>query len=257
MKQVIHVDGDVHTPYGATESLPVASISAIEVLSETAARSARGAGTCVGRRFPGIRWKVIGITDGPLANLSDATELPAGQIGELIVQGPVVTRQYVTRVEANALHKIRDGDSFWHRMGDVGYVDDGERFWFCGRKSHRVVTNQRVMFTIPCEAIFNQHPRIYRSALVGLGARGHQRPVLVAETWPDKQPTHVDDQRQLVTELLALAGAHSLTRDILDVLLSPALPVDIRHNSKIFREQVAVWAEKQLKASPSPHAMLI
>src|SRR6185369_5843753 len=124
-----------------------------------------------------------------------AEVLPPGEIGELIVQGGVVTTEYVTRVDANALHKIKDSDKFWHRMGDVGYLEpaagDGERnqrFWFCGRKSHRVMTERGTLFTIPCEAIFNQHERIYRSALVGVGSLGRQRPVIIAEPWPEKRP---------------------------------------------------------------------
>ena len=120
MKRAIAPDGDVHTPYGATEALPVASISATEVLGETAARSQQGAGTCVGRRFPGIQWKVIRIDDGPIPAIEAAEELPRGEIGELIVQGPVVTRQYVTRCEANALHKIRDGASVLASHGRRG-----------------------------------------------------------------------------------------------------------------------------------------
>ncbi len=59
MKGCIANDGDVHTPYGATESLPVASISAGEVLRETRQAWAQGGGTCVGGKFPGIEWKVI------------------------------------------------------------------------------------------------------------------------------------------------------------------------------------------------------
>ena len=127
--------------------MPVASISASEVLGETAAATAKGAGTCVGSRFSGIEWKIIDITDEPIVDISDTREVPAGEIGELIVRGAVVTREYVTRVEANALAKIADGDAVWHRMGDVGYLDDTGRFWFCGRKAHRVVTSEGTMFT--------------------------------------------------------------------------------------------------------------
>src|SRR5262245_13408264 len=134
IKAAIPADGDVHTPYGATEALPVASIAASEVLAETAAQTAAGAGTCVGRHFPGIQWKVIRITDGPIATLAEAEELPPGEIGELIVRGPVVTTEYITRTDCNPLHKIRDGNSFWHRMGDVGWLEANGRFWFCGRK---------------------------------------------------------------------------------------------------------------------------
>jgi olefin beta-lactone synthetase len=254
MKNAIPPDGDVHTPYGATESLPVASIAASEVLAQTAAKSALGAGTCVGRRFPGMEWKVIRISDGPIATLADAELLPAGEIGELIVQGGVVTTEYVTRTDANALHKIKDGDKFWHRMGDVGYLekidpadnDRSQRFWFCGRKSHRVITAGGTLFTIPCEAIFNQHERIYRSALVGVGPRGQQRPVIIAEPWPEKRPKDATDEPRLLAELAALGTKHSHTSGIQDFFLLETLPTDIRHNAKIFREKLAVWAAKKL-----------
>lgn len=246
MKDAIHAEGDVHTPYGATESLPVASISASEVLGETAARSAEGAGTCVGRRFPGIQWKVIRVSDEPIETVDDVEELPAGEIGELIVAGPVVTREYVTRREANREHKIRDGAAVWHRIGDMGYLDEQERFWFCGRKAHRVITPQRVLYTIPCEAVFNQHPKVYRSALVGVGKRGEQRPVIVVETWPEHWPRSLEQCESLVSDLCAQGQLHEHTRDIHDVLLHPSLPVDIRHNAKIFREKLAVWAAKQV-----------
>ncbi|MCA9227399.1 MAG: AMP-binding protein, partial [Planctomycetales bacterium] len=232
-------------PYGATESLPVASIESREVLEETAARSATGAGTCVGRRFAQIDWRVIRISDEPLATIDQTEELPRGEIGELIVRGPVVTSQYVTRVEANPLHKIQDGDTFWHRIGDVGYLDEQDRFWFCGRKAHRLLTADGPMYTIPCEAIFNQHNQIYRSALVGVGPAGSQRPVIVAEPWPNAAES-VSDQQTLITELRELAQQYDHTRAITDFLLHPSLPVDIRHNAKIFREKLAVWAAEKL-----------
>ncbi|MGI8978593.1 MAG: fatty acid CoA ligase family protein [Pirellulaceae bacterium] len=253
MKNAIAPDGDVHTPYGATESLPVASIAASEVLAQTAAKSAEGAGTCVGRRFPGMEWKVIRITDGPIATLDRAEELSPGKIGELIVQGGVVTTEYVTRVDANALHKIKDGEEFWHRMGDVGYLeppadadDWSQRFWFCGRKSHRVIMASGTLFTIPCESIFNQHERIYRSALVGVGTPGQQRPVIIAEPWPEKRPRDEQDRQQLISELAALAAKHTHTLSIKDFFLMDTLPTDIRHNAKIFREKLAVWAATKL-----------
>ena len=185
MKACIAPDGDMHTPYGATEALPVASISATDVLGETEQRTSQGTGVCVGRRFGGMNWRVIRIVDGPLPTIAQTTELPRGEIGELIVQGPVVTTEYVTSTQANAAAKIADdshtvnGDAaaigFWHRMGDVGYLDDQDRFWFCGRMSQRVTTPNGPMFTVPTAAIFDRHPDVFRSALVGLGPRGNQR----------------------------------------------------------------------------------
>jgi acyl-CoA synthetase (AMP-forming)/AMP-acid ligase II len=256
MKQAIHPEGDIHTPYGATEALPVASIAASEVLRETAARTATGAGTCVGRRFPGIEWKVIAIDDGPLTSIEQVRELPRGEIGELIVRGPVVTSEYVTRTDCNPLHKIADGETFWHRMGDVGYLEPtpadqprGERFWMCGRKSHRVVTRAQTLFTEPCEAIFNQHPHVYRSALVGVGPLGQQRPVIIVEPWPEHMPKDRAAARKLLGELNSLGEQNILTRAIDTFFIHASLPVDIRHNAKIFREKLAVWAAKKLPGS--------
>ncbi|MBM4093232.1 MAG: AMP-binding protein [Planctomycetes bacterium] len=246
MKRAIHPAGDVHTPYGATEALPVASISASEVLGETARLTAIGHGTCVGRRFPGIDWKVIRIRDDAIAEIGQIEELPVGQIGELMVRGPVVTDQYVTATHANALHKVRDGDSVWHRMGDLGYLDESGRFWFCGRKSHRLLTETGPMYTIPCEAVFNQHPDVYRSALVAVGPPGRQTPVLVVEPWPDRMPKSRTQRRELTGQLRSIAQQHAHTRNIEHVLLHRSFPVDIRHNAKIFREKLAVWAARRL-----------
>lgn len=247
MKAAIAPHGDVHTPYGATESLPVASISASDVLGATRALWAEGAGTCVGSKFPGIEWRVIDIVDGPLPNLSQTVAKPVFEIGELIVSGPVVTREYVTRTESNALAKIADGDRIWHRMGDVGYLDQQGRFWFCGRMAHRVQASHGTMFTIPCEAIFNQHPDIYRSALVGVGPAGSQRPVIIAEPWPGRFPRGRAARQKLLDELAELGQANELTAKIRDFILHPSLPVDVRHNAKIFRERLAVWAAQKLR----------
>jgi acyl-CoA synthetase (AMP-forming)/AMP-acid ligase II len=247
MKACIAADGEVHTPYGATEALPVASITAGEVLAETRYRWAQGGGTCVGRKFPGIEWKVIHIADRPLATLADAVELPAGQIGEIIVRGPVVTRRYVTRREANDLAKIEDGGRVWHRMGDVGYLDEAGRFWFCGRMAQRVQTAAGTLFTIPCEAIFDQHPAVFRAALVGIGAPGSQRPAIVVEPWPGKGPKGARARQALVAELQALARGNPLTAAIDDFLIHRAMPVDVRHNAKIFREKLAAWAARKLR----------
>ncbi|MEX2141668.1 MAG: fatty acid CoA ligase family protein [Pirellulales bacterium] len=262
MRAVIHPDGEVHTPYGATEALPVATIGSSEVLTETWSLTEQGGGVCVGRRFRGIEWRVIRIIDGPIHSIDQAEELPVGEIGELIVRGPVVTTEYVTRRAANALAKIEDrqtsalplpktlpegaGASFWHRMGDCGYFDDQERFWFCGRVTHRVLTKAGPMYTIPCEAIFNRHAAVFRSALVGVGATGAQTPVIVVERNRDMPTGRGLDRDGLIKELRKLAQANPLTTAIEDFLIHPSMPVDVRHNAKIFREKLAIWAASRI-----------
>ncbi len=246
IKSIISPEGEAYTPYGATESLPVACISATEVLEQTAMMAGHGKGTCVGRKFPDMNWRVIGISDAPIFDIADATELATGEIGELIVRGDVVTDQYVTRFEANALHKIKDGDGFWHRMGDVGYIDQANRFWFCGRKNHRVQTAEGTLYSVACEGIFNSHPAVFRSALVGVGKAGNKTPVIVFQPWADKFPNRQRDQVLLIEELRSLAGRNKMTNRIKIFLIRKNLPVDIRHNSKIYREQLADWAAKKI-----------
>ena len=249
LRGIVHPDADIFTPYGATEALPIASIESRQVIEETSTASRQGRGTCVGQRFEQIEWRVIAIVDGPLQTMAEVHELPAGEIGELMVTGPVVTQQYVTRTEQNALHKVQEGDRVWHRMGDLGYLDEEDRFWFCGRKAHRVTTADGELYTVPCEAIFNEHAAVYRTALVGVGPRGQQHPVLIVEPLERSRYRTPQAAHELVASLQQLAQSRDLTSSITDIRIYPdRLPVDIRHNSKIFREQLAEWAAGEGRA---------
>lgn len=250
MRKLLPDDACMYTPYGATEALPVASIESREVLGGLAEKSRQGAGTCVGKNFSGIEWRVIEINDGPLNSIDQTRELPLGQIGELMVTGKVVTQTYVTRLDQNPLHKVTDGDRVWHRMGDVGYLDNEGRFWFCGRKSHRVRTAAGNLYTEPCEAIVNKHPKVHRSALIGLGQPNQQTPVIVVEPWPEHRPASEHESDMLLGELRSMCEQHDVTAQIKHFLIYPKrLPTDIRHNSKIFREQLVPWVAKQLGGS--------
>ena len=246
MQACIADDGEVHTPYGATEALPIASIGAAEVLNETWSQTETGAGVCVGSRFHGIEWRVIEINDGPIASIADAKPLPRGEIGELIVRGPVVTTEYVTRAECNPLAKIADLDGFWHRMGDVGYLDEQDRFWYCGRVAHRVRTKNGTLYTAPVEEIFNTHPKVFRSALVGVGPPGEQTAVLFYELSPiQAQGIKAGrEQLQIISDLMELKAENPRLAEIELILPIERMPVDIRHNTKINREKLAVEATR-------------
>ena len=227
----------VFTPYGATESLPVAVIGSDDILAETRHGTEAGQGVCVGTPVPSMEVAIVPISDDPIAEWNDVQTLPAGEIGEIVVKGPVVTPGYYAREASTALAKIRDGQHVRHRMGDVGYLDESGRLWMCGRKAHRVQTPNGPMFTVPCEAIFNTLPEVRRTALVGLGEAGAARPAICVELMPDAA------WEQTEAKLRALAAEHAVTREI-DTFLHHrgGFPVDVRHNSKIFREKLAAWA---------------
>lgn len=240
---LLTADTEIFTPYGATESLPVCSIGSKEILSETAAMTDKGHGICVGKPVDGIRLEIITITDEPIDHWQDSLIVADGNVGEIVVQGNQVTAGYYQRTEADQLSKITDsGKGFFHRMGDLGWRDTQGRIWFCGRKSQRVETENGAMFTIPVEAVFNTHPEVFRTALVGIGKDKHKKPVLCVEL--EKQCK--TDKEQIKNELLAVAASFPHTSKITTILFHPAFPVDIRHNAKIFREKLTVWAEKKL-----------
>jgi acyl-CoA synthetase (AMP-forming)/AMP-acid ligase II len=236
----------VFTPYGATEALPVCSIGSAEILSETRFATDQGRGVCIGRPVPGTELEIIPICDTPIEKWSDSLRLDQNEIGEIVVKGGQVTGSYFNRTESTALGKIPDPDcgGFYHRMGDLGYRDEQGRIWFCGRKSHRVSTAEEILFTIPCEAVFNTHKEVFRTALVGVGSPGKALPVLCIELEPSARNIDLDRIRQ---ELLTIGAGETITRNIKTILFHPAFPVDIRHNAKIFREKLAVWAEKSLR----------
>ncbi len=235
----------VFTPYGATESLPVCNIGSDEVLGETAAATEQGRGICVGRPVDGVAVRIIQISDKAIENWSDQLLVAAGEIGEITVQGPVVSASYWARPEQTALAKICDEQgSVIHRMGDLGYLDDQGRLWMCGRKSHRVQTVKGDLCTIPIERFFDSHAALGRTALVGSGAAGSQQPVLLVE---EESLAAGSDVSVVIEELKAMAASQPLTAGIDEIQLYPgSFPVDIRHNAKIRREDLRVWLSGRL-----------
>ena len=207
--------------------------------------SESGEGVCVGRPVEPNHVRIIKISDMAFNDFSETTEMPPGMPGEIVVSGPSCTDSYWKRDSDTAMAKITDANgTIWHRMGDAGIMDGMGRLWYCGRVSQRIETGQEVLFADQCEAVFNQHPDLVRSAVVGVGARGAQIPVLCIEVKGKLSPV---DTERVHFDLLQLAQAFALTRSIHTVLFHPGFPVDIRHNSKINREELAQWAATKMQ----------
>jgi len=219
-------NGSVHTPYGATEAVPLACASASEILREVETHR----GTLVGRPLRDVELRIVAISDGPLA---EARALPVGEVGEIVVRGPVVSRTYERRRDADSLAKIPDPGGHWHRMGDLGCLDGAGRLWFCGRKSERVDSGATTLFTACVEPRFEAHPSVQRVALVRAGGKA----ILVVEARPGAKA-----DAKAAAEILALRGELPVER----VLFKRRLPLDARHGAKILRGELAHWAEGRL-----------
>jgi olefin beta-lactone synthetase len=257
-RELLRPGVELHTPYGATEALPVATIGSADVLGETWDRTSKGWGTCVGAPFPGVTVEIVRITDDPMPSWSSDLRVPVGEVGEIAVFAPIVSPEYKDRPDANAVSKIlRDGE-IGHRMGDLGYVDDAGRVWFCGRKSHAlwldpaavpepVSRPDGLVPAVPVEGVFNEHPKVLRTALVGVGEPGAMRPVLwveleAGESWSEP----------LAAEILTLADGTRWEGLVSVALHHPGFPTDPRHNSKIKRDALREQAAARAPALAGP-----
>lgn len=253
--KMLGVGVPVLNSYGATESLPISMIASDELLTTTQTTD-NGGGICVGRAIDGVSIEIIGITEADIPEWDNGLRLNAGEIGEIVVTGPMVSQSYYRREKATTAAKIwdRERQTFRHRMGDLGYLDDSGRLWMCGRKAHRVDATQggqciKRYYSIPSERIFNTHPNVKRSALVGIKVKGQGgvceiEPLICIEL---DQSLVCNKSAQLYQELMAIAEQYSQTQGIRRFLIHPDFPVDVRHNAKIFREKLAVWAQSQTK----------
>jgi len=239
--------GEAYTPYGATEALPVTLISSEEVMAtaETPAISGEQ-GTLVGKPVNGVQLKVVRVMNGAVQTISDVEEVSEGEIGEIIVSGQTVSPAYLNRIEATKLAKIRDGSHFWHRMGDMGYLDEEGRVYFCGRVAHTVEVPGKVYYSIPTERILNQHAKVRRSALVKLEKK--ESAAIVIEPLPQYWPESAEEKSRFINELKELATTDTLTSSIEDFFFHRSFPVDGRHNAKIFRDKLGVWANQEVSS---------
>lgn len=230
--------------YGATESLPISMIGS-DALFTTSELTDQGKGICVGKPISSVDISIIAITDDPIKNWDSITPLAANHIGEIVVKGPMVSQSYYQRDQATKNAKIDDGEVYRHRMGDVGYLDDEGLLWMCGRKGHIVDAkrgNQKLKryYTIPCERVFNTHPQVKRSAIVGVEVAGDTVPVVCIELNKD---IVCSTANVLYQDLIKLAEQYPHTEGINRFLIHSDFPVDVRHNAKIFREKLTVWAQ--------------
>jgi len=218
---------EILVAYGSTEAEPVAHLTAEERLAAVNPARPQAPGYCAGRPIDRIRAKVARIEAGPITLGAEgwaAWELPAGEIGELIVSGDHVCRDYYRNPRAVGENKIADGEAVWHRMGDTGSFDAEGRFWLAGRVHSTIRRGGALIHPQLVEqAACGEDPRIRRIAAIGMpDPELGERVVLVVET----------EEEGIEGEIAALVAAAGLAADEI-VLASEPLPVDPRHNSKI------------------------
>jgi acyl-coenzyme A synthetase/AMP-(fatty) acid ligase len=230
LKQVFPLAA-VQSPYGATEALPLTDAPGSFLYD--CFNNEANVGTPIGKPLPGIVLKIV--KEGSFE------ALPVGQVGEVVVQGAVVSPAYDGLLEVNAKSKWIDGDGqLWHRMGDLGYVDERGFFWFCGRIVEKVENDGKIWYPDVCERFFLAHEAVQRAALVGLPHGDKLRPAIAIQLKPNKDHC----LKTIKAALHKLAKSNVYTRDIEDFYFCDTFPVDRRHNAKIHRLQLASMIAK-------------
>jgi acyl-coenzyme A synthetase/AMP-(fatty) acid ligase/pimeloyl-ACP methyl ester carboxylesterase len=241
----------LHTPYGMTESLPVADVDLV-VLEEVGC----GRGVCVGAAVPGGEVMIV-----PLGfDAAEAVvELPCGVTGEVLVRSPWMSAGYDRAwTVQRAARPVDSAGRIWHRSGDVGHVDAQARLWIEGRSVHVIHAVHGPVTPVPVEVRVEQVPGVRRVAAVGVGPRGVQELVVVVET-EDSVGARRSPMPGVATPRIGLASvpfseqvrAAVAPLPVAAVCLTSALPVDIRHNAKIDRAAVAEQMERFLSGAGS------
>ena len=221
---------EILVAYGSTEAEPVAHLAAEERLAAVNPDRPLAPGYCAGRPIERIRARVVRIHEGPIELGEEGWadwELPAGEIGELIVSGDHVCRDYYRNPGAVRENKIADGadaGAVWHRMGDTGSFDPEGRFWLAGRVHSTIRRAGKLVHPQLLEqAACGEDPRLGRVAAVGLPDPDlGERVVLVVQT----------EEQGIAEEIAQRLAAAGLGADEI-LLTADPLPVDPRHNSKI------------------------
>ncbi|MEM8618986.1 MAG: alpha/beta fold hydrolase [Actinomycetota bacterium] len=222
----------LHTPYGMTESLPVADIELAAI--DVADQADPNGGVCVGPPVDGV--------DAIIAAYNfDAGEpvvaLGAGVTGEILVRSPWTSAGYDGLWATEAAARPVDATGVqWHRTGDVGHVDAQGRLWVEGRSVHVIDAPGAPITPVPVERAVERRLRGTRVAAVGVGPSGRQQLVVVVEQRGQNGLSSADIAAKVRSAVEPLGVA------VAAVLAAGDIPVDIRHEAKIDRGAVARWA---------------
>ena len=233
-------NASLHTPYGMTEALPVTDISL-----EGIRAAGSGNGVCVGTPVSRAEVAVAEVFDD--GSVGSEPRTTPNLTGEILVRAPHVKDRYdrlwITESRSSSIPG-------WHRTGDVGHLDDAGRLWVEGRLGHILTTADGVRTPVAAEQAAESVDGVGRVAVAGVGPAGAQVPVAVLETVPPV--------RRAGTAPAPLAAAvrdrvrEQCGLDLAAVLVLPAMPTDIRHNSKIDRTALSGWASRLLAGGPVP-----
>ena len=167
--------------YGLSETSPVASFNHPD--------RERKAGS-IGTPVDGVEMKVVD---------DEGHDLPAGEVGEIVIRGHNVMKGYWNRPDATA-EAIRDG---WFHTGDMAKVDEDGYFFIVDRKKDMIIRGGYNVYPREIEEILYEHPTVREVAVVGIPHDELGEEIGAAVALKNGAETTADELRAYVKEQVA------------------------------------------------------
>ncbi len=111
----------------------------------------------VGICFPSTDCRVVDLGDG-------VTEVPSGELGEVIVKGPQVMKGYWNMPEETAM-TLKDG---WLYTGDIGRMDEDGYLYIVDRKKDMIIASGYNIYPRDIEEVLYEHPAVQEAVVIGV-----------------------------------------------------------------------------------------
>lgn len=205
--------------YGSTEAEPISSVNATRLLHEK--NNIQACGLMAGKPDSNIEVRIIKLTDENIKvsseeELDDITVQP-GNIGEIIVKGNHVLREYFNNNEALRRNKIFINNTCWHRTGDSGMLDETGILYLTGRCNILIKYNGKIISPFIYENFFQTINGVEMGAVI----MRNEKPAAIIEL---KERSKKSSVRNTIHEYDDL---------IKEIFFTKKIPRDPRHNSKI------------------------
>jgi acyl-CoA synthetase (AMP-forming)/AMP-acid ligase II len=146
-REVLAVKPSLTNAYGLTETNGVVTVNPDKHLRDKT--------TSIGRPSPMLEMKVVD---------QQGSEVPDGELGEILIYGPTVTPGYWQLPDATA-EAVRDG---WLHTGDLGYRDGDGFFFLVDRAKDMIIRGGENIYCNEIENLLAEHPAIDEAAVVGV-----------------------------------------------------------------------------------------
>jgi olefin beta-lactone synthetase len=215
--------------YGSTEAEPISSIDARELISGS--ENSVNQGLHVGSIDKSAKVKIISITDDPISLQHETAlaglEKSQGEIGEIIVSGSHVLREYLNDDKALERNKIFVNGDCWHRTGDSGYLDADGSLFLTGRCSTLISRDQDLI----CPFVYEGYFQSLNGVEMGTISLVHNNIMAIIEL-------NEQSERHTVKQAIKSLSISP------DVIFIKRIPRDPRHHSKIDYEKLKMMLIK-------------